>query len=478
VDLNGLEPTQTKVSEVFQMRATESKWKGPILYFINHACIMVETKSALLLIDPWLEGLAFNSSWSLLDDTTSNKDIIDFLKARNKQVHVWVSHEHGDHFSTSFFRQLSDSTITSKFYFQHTKDKRVISFVANLGLESIELATGQCVQLDKDLALTSWSFYGDCYCLIEVHGRKFLNLNDCDVNSSHYINEVKRNLGGHSTELDLLFTQFGYANWIGNSDQGERQEVGQREVIERLKLQIDELKPSITVPFASFSYFSHFENFYMNNFQNTPHSLRTAELLTVHDDRIVFMRPWQEVTICNEELENKLREDSKLAESHWNLRATKRKIQRVEAIIAQPDDVLKVAWVYLRTCQRRFGFLPVVLSLLGLIPSLKLEIYDLKLTICLSYHRRPRYTTVDKGDIILSSETASVLLSKEYGFDTCSISARFQEGAPGGYEKARAFFRLQKFIQQGLSYRHPVDAALALSVFVANRNRDRTHEKF
>ena len=43
-----------------------------VLTFINHACFEIRTDDALLLIDPWVEGTAFNHGWSLLDQSTSN----------------------------------------------------------------------------------------------------------------------------------------------------------------------------------------------------------------------------------------------------------------------------------------------------------------------------------------------------------------------------------------------------------------------
>ena len=38
-----------------------------VLTFINHACFEIRTENALLRVDPWVEGTAFNNGWSLLD---------------------------------------------------------------------------------------------------------------------------------------------------------------------------------------------------------------------------------------------------------------------------------------------------------------------------------------------------------------------------------------------------------------------------
>lgn len=54
----------------------------PQLDFFNHACFAVETSNAVLLMNPWVEGSAFNMGWQLLDSTLSNAQLIDWLKVR------------------------------------------------------------------------------------------------------------------------------------------------------------------------------------------------------------------------------------------------------------------------------------------------------------------------------------------------------------------------------------------------------------
>ena len=36
------------------------------LTFLNHASYIVETESSLLIVDPWVEGYAFDKGWALL----------------------------------------------------------------------------------------------------------------------------------------------------------------------------------------------------------------------------------------------------------------------------------------------------------------------------------------------------------------------------------------------------------------------------
>ena len=56
------------------------------LNFLNHVSFYLESSRSILLIDPWLEGKAFANGWALLDQTTSNMEIIDRFKKINNKI--------------------------------------------------------------------------------------------------------------------------------------------------------------------------------------------------------------------------------------------------------------------------------------------------------------------------------------------------------------------------------------------------------
>ena len=91
-----------------------------ILKFINHASFIVETSNSILLVDPWVEGYVFDNGWSLLDKSTSNKEVCRYLKKQSKSLFIWYSHEHPDHFSVSFIKELKRQKLNAKFFFQRT----------------------------------------------------------------------------------------------------------------------------------------------------------------------------------------------------------------------------------------------------------------------------------------------------------------------------------------------------------------------
>src|SRR5690606_28781721 len=60
--------------------------------WVNHASFVVRHEQVALISDPWLFGTAFDDGWSLLSPTRFRPE--DFATL----THVWVSHEHPDHF--------------------------------------------------------------------------------------------------------------------------------------------------------------------------------------------------------------------------------------------------------------------------------------------------------------------------------------------------------------------------------------------
>jgi len=88
------------------------------LTFLNHASFMVENDDAVLLIDPWYEGSAFNHGWSLIDTSVKNDDVIKKLIKKNKEIFIWFSHEHSDHFSVPFVKKLKNQSIRLTFLYQ------------------------------------------------------------------------------------------------------------------------------------------------------------------------------------------------------------------------------------------------------------------------------------------------------------------------------------------------------------------------
>ena len=133
--------------------------------FINHASYVIETDQSVLLVDPWVEGYAFNEGWSLLDTSTTNEDLVNYISAIKKEKFIWLSHEHSDHFSVPFLMKLKKKAERVTFLFQKTLDGRVADFIRKLGFNVIESNDSSEV-IDSELSVVTFPFQcGVSYCL-------------------------------------------------------------------------------------------------------------------------------------------------------------------------------------------------------------------------------------------------------------------------------------------------------------------------
>ena len=66
---------------------------------INHASVKFEFNQVKILTDPWYEGSVFHKGWKLIHQQTAGEIINSIIDV----THIYISHEHPDHFSPNFF---------------------------------------------------------------------------------------------------------------------------------------------------------------------------------------------------------------------------------------------------------------------------------------------------------------------------------------------------------------------------------------
>jgi UDP-MurNAc hydroxylase len=234
--------------------------------WINHAGFVTRHRGVALACDPWLDGPAFNEGWSLFSPTRFKPQ--DFAKV----THIWFSHEHPDHFSPKNIREVpAERRPKITVLFQKTKDGKVIRFCRDLGFETVELESGKPYKLESDFAVTCYR-HGDAnrtggvdsFLLVEAGKTRLLNLNDYITENIAELRSIKE----RCKDLTVLFTQFSYANWVGNpGDDGSKRKAAVIKIVS-LQQQIAILRPQFVVPFASYIFFSNSENFHMNSHVN------------------------------------------------------------------------------------------------------------------------------------------------------------------------------------------------------------------
>lgn len=227
--------------------------------FVNHASYILQHDNISLITDPWIEGTAFYEGWNLIEPTKFSYS--DFSEI----THIWFSHEHPDHFSPPNLKTIPlEIRRNIIVLFQKTKDKKVINFCKQLDFKD-------CIELPEDWFELSHDFKilniphsdGDSWMCAKAGDFTLLNINDCVLEDEKQVHQIKTKI--NSKKIDVLFTQFSYANWAGNKDDKEtRKKYAAKKILE-IERQVSIFKPLYTIPFASFVWFCHEENFYMND---------------------------------------------------------------------------------------------------------------------------------------------------------------------------------------------------------------------
>src|SRR4051794_23819834 len=126
-------------------------------------------------------------------------------------THIWFSHEHPDHFSPPALKEFPEERRRrTPVLYQQTRDRKVRNFCDGLGAPVIELAPFEPHTLDRQVTVTSSVVAGyDSWLHVRCPGGSILNANDCRLIARADLERIKAITG----DLDLLMTQFGYANW-------------------------------------------------------------------------------------------------------------------------------------------------------------------------------------------------------------------------------------------------------------------------
>jgi len=239
---------------------------------INHSSLYMNFDDDLrILTDPWYEGLAFDGGWSLLYENKS--EFIENLLT--KVDYIYITHEHPDHFSISFFKKYSDllKSKNIKIIFQKTLDKRVEEFLnKKFKLEIIILESYKTVQIkNKKITLISCGAIDSCL-IVETDDCYHVNLNDCDFVDAE-LKKIKKFLT--NKKKIIIYLQFSYAAFRSNDEW--MQKAADFKLVNLLNVN-KIFKANLIIPFASFVYFSNSENFrlneYMNNVETTSNYLK------------------------------------------------------------------------------------------------------------------------------------------------------------------------------------------------------------
>jgi hypothetical protein len=397
------------------------------IQFINHASVVVRHGESAILTDPWYFGSAFHDGWNLMyENPGSDIDgVLEFV------THIWISHEHPDHFSIGFFKKY-ESVLQErgiKVLFQDTEDKRVIGFLNSLNVPVLELSFNEKTKISDNIWVTCIKdgFY-DSGLFIETSDLKILNLNDCEVRTHQRAAEVRK----YAKQVDVLLTQFSYAAWKGNKDNFDWRREAAFEKIETMELQIKAFEPKFIIPFASFIYFSNKANYYLNDSSNTLNEILKRVSPSEHYE-IICMKPGDRFSQTSLPWNNdgalKFWKEHSASNASLNSYKSVPLQDLTEAFEAYIHRIYrnnsKLIMTILRYISPLPVFRPIVLNLIDLDQNVEVDLV------------KGSFKLIDQpADLELHSESLYFLFKNTFGFDTLTVNGCFQEGQAGGFIKA------------------------------------------
>jgi hypothetical protein len=412
--------------------------------FINHASVLVKHGDISLLSDPWYQGEAFHKGWNLIYEL-SDEEISNLI---DEISHIWISHEHPDHFSIMFFKKfgkkIKDKNI--QIIFQDTNDKRVESFLSKSGynLKIIKFNTWLKLSNEFEILCFKDGFY-DSGLAIKTDDKTILNLNDCEVKDKKRCKEVFNIVG----ECDVLISQFSYAAWKGGVDNIQWRKLAAKEKLNTLKLQSDYFKPKVLIPFASYIYFSNQSNAYLNDSSNKP-----ADVINFFLDSKVnvnVMKPFEEFHDYNSDYNNN---DSLL---FWDkaLKSISKKDFKIFDEVHEEELKESFKKYKKRIFKNNTKWFMKVVSIISPIPAFKpiiIKLIDININIKLDIFSEDLLATLDAADISMSSESLNFILTNTFGFDTLTVNGCFEEEKASGFSRAARSLAVENLNNIGISF--------------------------
>lgn len=396
-----------------------------------------------MLSDPWFFGDAFHKGWNLLYQN-SEREIHTLLE---KTSHIWISHEHPDHFSVPFFRKYKDLIKDNnvEILFQKTRDGRVKNFLESIGLNVRELPYEKNIQLGEHFSVACFKngFYDSLLCA-NVGEQRIVNLNDCEFSNEKELRNLHRKIGN----ADVLLTQFSYAAWKGGEDNEAWRISASDTKLETLKRQARVFNAETVIPFASFVYFSNNENSILNKNVNRPSDV--MQRMGSATSNVVIMKPGD--CFDGQITEEKTIYANKWWDSEYDKIPTKPKMvyKHVELDTLRENYVKYIERVWSKNNKPFISFVRR-LSPIGGFKPVVLQLKDIGAKVIVDLDSKKLETTNLPADIELCSESLDQLFKNPFGFDTLTVNGCFEELKTGGFERVAKTLAIENLNNLGFS---------------------------
>ena len=399
--------------------------------WINHASFLLAVDEIKLVSDPWIEGRVFNHSWELISPTQFSYDRFEEV------THIWFSHEHPDHFSPPNILKIPlEYRAQITILFQVSEDSKVIDFCTKAGFKEIIVLTPfESLQLSKSVTITNGKVQNDTdsWLHIKVNNYSILNLNDCILTDAD-LNKMAQLF----PNIDLLLTQFSFANWVGNSGDIAEIQKGALEKREEIKKHICYFNPTFTIPFASYVWFCHPDNVHLNEHANDIGEIN--QFISSQGSFPIVLYPgdtWN----GNEEVSNELAikrysEDKK--------EIPERELTHFNSV--RLPELTEIAQLFVKKALTRNNR-----AKLRSYEPMNVFLTDLQIAVQLSYKKSLVQTMLDEShaDISMHSQSFSYCITHDWGFDTLFVAATFSKPENGNFKHVLEYQWVSKLNNEG-----------------------------
>jgi len=279
---------------------------------------------------------------------------------------------------------------------------------------------------------------------LETGGTTLLNVNDCRVNDAAQALRIRSVTG----PVDVLFTQFSYANWVGNPNEVERRRAYADLMLSYVRTQIEIFEPRYVVPFASFVRFCHAENAYLT--AELPRLRDVVEYIDTHTRATpIALYPgdtWSSgkpTTTMRRSPATRRTWPNQLPSERHRAHCRSGVVRTVKRARAPPAQPVELDGDHSRTRSGRF------------LRPVRIRLWDLDCTVEFRCNRGLRETT-EPPHIEMGTDSLAFCFEQDFGAETLYVNGRYR--IVQGPEKL--FFRhFYPAILNNQGYSFPLGAA-------------------
>jgi hypothetical protein len=375
------------------------------IQLISHASVLIETGDATIWTDPWLFGKAFNESWSLLPAPSWDPSLL------SKIDHIWISHEHPDHFHIPTLRSLPKEfkERVTVLYQQNNSEKMFKAF-SKLGFAKWRALPHREIVSITPETLVYCYHEGPMNSALAVRsgGQTVFNINDAELRTPD-CRLVKQDIGS----IDVVLNQFSIAGGPTRRDHAAQLRSVARSILQNIADNHADLGARTTIPFASFVYFSTNDNRHVNEYAN---SLKDVQ--KTFDERglrVVLLLPGDGFEVGGSF------DNAAAVQRHETIRRTMDSLPYDEPVRVTREEIASALQRETQRLRERYPAL-----LLGLLRPVVFDLTDLGERLAVSFSTGQMQNTSSPADIRTNSQPLLFALSNDFGFQTLGVSGRYE----------------------------------------------------